>query len=442
MTAERVDAVIAAVARHDPKLAGWMRTAADALTAGEGEEIISQASLQVFLWYEQPRKYLDDTWRPLTEATGVLLSLLGLDGYAAIARSSTTAAILEAWREVPSKGFARFRAARSASGVQPPDTDLLEWGEIMGMEEAAALSSVELALERAIESGDLRPGTGSWRRVAADICGSTLLRPSGAGADRTLLAAVLDERSDTWVSLARPASLKVWREKARVRAAAEMETSDVAATIAPMRWLLETCRTGIALTQAGYLPPGVVREVVGRFGWWPFRGHPRSEVDVHQLGVLRDTAARLRLVSKRSGRLSASARGMALIDDPIGLWRLIAATLACEDDYVSMLSEFVAHRLLDGPALDGALERDLGPIVAAQGWIAGDERITPHAAGLAVHRALYHWRLFGLLDEVRPKWEGGRPTGPNITALNAAGRAAATAFLRARASVPRTDLRA
>jgi len=99
-------------------------------------------------------------------------------------------------------------------------------------------------------------------------------------------------------------------------------------------------------------------------------------------------------------------------------------------------------RLLDGPALDDVLEREIGPIVAAQGWAADSVPVTARQAGLSVHRALYHWRLFGLLDEVRAKWEGGRPTGPSSTALNAVGRAAAIAFLHARATAPRTDLRA
>lgn len=103
MTAEHVDAVIAAVDRHDPQLAGWMRTAADGLTAGEGEELISQAGLQEFLWHEVPRKHPADTWRPVTEATGVLLSLVGLDRYAAIARSPTTTAILDAWEDSPAR---------------------------------------------------------------------------------------------------------------------------------------------------------------------------------------------------------------------------------------------------------------------------------------------------------------------------------------------------
>jgi hypothetical protein len=37
-----------------------------------------------------------DAWRPVAEAAGVLLTLLGLDRYAAIARASTTTAVLDA----------------------------------------------------------------------------------------------------------------------------------------------------------------------------------------------------------------------------------------------------------------------------------------------------------------------------------------------------------
>lgn len=115
---------------------------------------------------------------------------------------------------------------------------------------------------------------------------------------------------------------------------------------------------------------------------------------------------------------------------------MISTTLACEDAYLAMLSELIAHRLLAGPANDDALERVIGPIIAAQGWRAGREPVTAERAGRAVHRALYHWRLFGLLEEIRPRWEGGRPTGSNVTGLNPAGRPAAIAFLRARATAP------
>lgn len=442
MTADRVDAVIAAVEQHDPGLARWMRMAADGMTADEGEELISQASLQAFLWYEVPRKYPEDTWRRLADGAAVLLSLLGLDRYAAIARSPTTASILDAWERAPAQGFARFRSARSASGVEPPDTELLSWGSVMGMEEVIAAHSVERALEHAITAGELRPGLGAWRRAAVDICNRTLLGSPVGFDGKSLVRAVLEERADTWILTARPETLRAWREKARGRTAPDVQPSDVTAAVAPMQWLLETCRAGVTLTQAGYLPPTMARDAADRFGWWEWPGGPRTEADVHQIGVLRETAARLRLISKRSRRLAVTKRGAGLVDDTVGLWRAIATTLACEDEYLAMLSELVAHRLLDGPAVDGALEHDIGPIVAEQGWAAGGVRVSAHQAGLAVHRALYHWRLFGLLDEVRPRWEGGQRTVSSVAALNAAGRSTAIAFLRARATAPRKDLHA
>jgi len=436
----RVDAVIATVERHDAPLAGRMRVAADRLTAGEGEEVITQAGLQRYLWYDLPRRHADDTWRPITEAAGVLLSLLGLDRYAAIARSVTTGAVLDAWEEAPGKGFPAFRSATAASGVEPPDTELLAWGEVFGMEEAWALQAVEVALEEAIVAGRLQPGMGSWRKVAARVSDGVLQAPPSGDAAMTRLQAVLSERIDTWVLHGHPAELRAWREEARASMdhldAVDVAPSEAAAAIAPMYWLLEWCREGVALTQAGYLPPALVHEAVDRFGWWEFRGRPRSEVDVHQLGVLRDTATRLRLVATRSRRLAATRRGALLADDPPALFRQVATTLACEDEYLAMLSELVAHRLLAGPAVGHALERDVGPVIAAQGWRAGREPVTAERAGLSVHRALYHWRLFGFLDETRPRWEGGQQVEAAVTALTPAGRTAAIALLRARANAP------
>ena len=47
-------------------------------------------------------------------------------------------------------------------------------------------------------------------------------------------------------------------------------------------------------------------------------------------------------------------------------------------------------------------------------------------------RPLYSWRLFGLLEEGRPRWVDNRPTGPNMTSLTATGRATAFEYLLAR----------
>lgn len=445
MSAERVDSVITSVARHDPGLARLMQVAADGLTAGDGEERITQASLQQYLWYDLPRRSPDDTWRPVVEAAAVLLSLLGLDRYAAIARSATTTAVLDAWGEAPGKGFAAFTAARSSSGVEPPDTGLLVWGEVFGLEEAWARYAVEAALEEAIVAGRLRPGVGSWRKVACTVCEEALLaRADDGGAVR--LAAVLGERADSWVAQARPAELKAWRTAARagmdLLEPVPVEPADAAASGAAIRWLLERCQQGVQLTQARYLPPALVQEAAGRFDWWPFDGQPRSEADVHQLGALRETANRLHLIGRRARRLATTRRGLLLAADPTVLFHEVAATLARESAYLAMLSEIVAHLLLAGPAVGRALEEAAGAIVAAQGWMAGREPVGAERAGWDAHRALYHWRLFNLVDEVPPRWEGGQQVEPGTTALTPAGRAAARILLRARATAPgrRLDL--
>ena len=426
MSAERVDGVIASVGRHDEALARSMRVAAAGLTAGDGEEVITQAGLQQYLWHDLPRRSPDDRWRPVAEAAAALLALLGLDRYAAIARSATTAAVLDAWDEAPGKGFTAFLAANGASGVEPPDTGLLTWGEAFGLDEVWARRAVEVALERAVVAGELQPGRGSWRKVAAGICDRVLLAPAADGG-ATHLQAVLGERADSWVAQGRPAALRAWREAARagmdLLEPVAIETNDAAASIAPMRWLLERCREGVQLTQALYLPPALVQDAADQFDWWPFEGRPRSEADVHQLGALRDAATRLHLVGRRSRRITTTRRGLLLAEDPPALFREVTATLACEDEYLAMLSELVAHRLLAGPAVDQSLEQAVGPVITQQ-------------AGWDAHRALYHWRLFNLLDEKRPRWEDGNQVEPAITALTPGGRAAALTFLRARAIAP------
>jgi hypothetical protein len=86
--------------------------------------------------------------------------------------------------------------------------------------------------------------------------------------------------------------------------------------------------------------------------------------------VLRDTATRLHLVGRRSRRLTTTRRGLLLATDPAALFHQVATTLACEGEYLAMLSELVAHRLFAGPAVGHALERIVGPVIVAQGWRA------------------------------------------------------------------------
>jgi hypothetical protein len=438
MTADRVDAAVEAIVRRDPTLGEWAQVAADGLTAGEGEEVLGQALVQDYLWYRLPAKYPERAWLPLARAATALLGELGLQRYASIAGSAMTTTILEAWREDPARGFARYRAAVEASGVKPPDTDLLTWGSVTGIDEASAYAQLEMKLEEAIVAGRFVPGASGWKSRAASLTEEVLRERAPRDGDRSLLEMILSERRRTWVEMAHPEGLRNWR----AARADELDRpadppDDLEPVLGAMRWLLETCRDGVELTQSGYLSPSVVRDGVELFGWWDWTGQPRSEVDVHQLGALRETAARLRLVTKRGRRLATSRHGVALLEDPSPLWRAVATTIGATDDYAAMLSELIAHRLLAGPALNHELEESIVPIIAGQGWRSGGDPVDERRIVVSIHRPLYFWRLFGLLEEVRPRWVDNRPTEPNVTSLTPPGRATALEYLRARATAPR-----
>lgn len=442
MTSEPVDAILERIGRADPSLGAWAQVAADGLTAGEGEELISQADLQDFLWYHLPRKWPGKAWLPVARAAATMLDGLGLHRYAAIARSDATAAILEAWRADSGEGFTRYRATAIASGVKPPDTELLEWGTIMGVEELTAYAHLEELLEHAIVAGELRPGTSGWKQGAAALCDRVLQQPVPDAPTRTWLSRVTGERVKTWVDTAHPEQLRLWREAVADCLLVPPEPPDDLEPVnGPMHWLLEACREGVTATQSEYLPPALVHEAIERFGWWDWPGRPRSESDVHQLVALRETASRLRLVTKRGRRLATSRSGIRLLEDPVALWRTIAASIGRVDAYSTMLSELIAHRLLEGPAVGDDLATAIVPIIASHGWQAGGVALDEERIRWSIHGPLYHWRLFGLLDESRPRWEGNQPVGLAITSLTTIGRATALAHLHARATAPRRDLR-
>jgi hypothetical protein len=312
---------------------------------------------------------------------------------------------------------------------------------VMGFDEASAYAQLETKLEEAIVAGRFAPGASGWKSRAASLTEATLHEAPQHDGRRNWLEMILAERRRTWVETAHPEGLRRWRA---TRAAELIRPADPPDDLEPvlgaMRWVLETCRDGVELTPSGYLSPSIVREGVQRFGWWDWPGQPRSEVDVHQLGALRETAARLRLVTKRGHRLSTSRHGVALLEAPSALWRAVATTIAATDDYAAMLSELIAHRLLAGPALGNELEESIVPVVSAQGWRSGGDPVDERHISMSIHRPLYFWRLFGLVEEVRPPWIGGHPSGTNITSLSAAGRATAFEYLRARATAPRRSL--
>ncbi len=443
MTSEdRIESACKRVQARRPKLRETIRVVADVLTAGgEDVEAIHQAALQRFLWYYLPRDYPDSEWEDLWEATTLLLAELDLPYLANIATSELTQEILSAWADDPSKGADAFQKAYSKSGIEPPDTETLQWGSILGADELRALETVERALSDAIAAGQLAPGARGWKIAAAAITERVLTSPLDVPPGQTLANLVTTERVGTWIDLARHPTHQKWRSTVANRLLHPIEPPASPATaIAPMTWLLELAAAprGAALTQSHYLAKAAVLDAVERFGWWQWEKPPRSEADVYHLSTLRNAATRLRLLRRAGQRLLLTARGRELLDDPGRLWTVVAAEAASGDDFTRAITELIGLRLLQGEVEIATLVADVAPILIAQGWSSGGEPVTTNRVSSEVYSPLHWWRLFDALVEVEATREYGtfRELTPHTIALNSNGERMILAYLRSRAAGP------
>jgi hypothetical protein len=167
---------------------------------------------------------------------------------------------------------------------------------------------------------------------------------------------------------------------------------------------------GVRLTQAGYLPPALVAEAMAALGWqddWPGK-HNREDLTIPIL-ELRESAQRFGLLRKHRGQLLVTKVGRSLVDDPVGLWRHLAARLPDarsepERDAGTLYLLTVAA----GRPRDDAL---LAEGMSILGWAEGGTRrpLSPVSAFGAARDTWAVFRRLGLLGE-RDDW--GKPQPP------------------------------
>lgn len=106
----------------------------------------------------------------------------------------------------------------------------------------------------------------------------------------------------------------------------QIDAEWAARAVRPYRCLLGHLGVdGVALTQAGYLPPRVVSAVFTELGMdehWIGKGY-REDLTPQVLD-LRESAQKLGLIRKHRGRLNVTKKGQSLRDDPAALWRFVA----------------------------------------------------------------------------------------------------------------------
>ena len=438
-----VESAVATITKLDPGLGPYAELAADMITAGEEIDVLSQAYLQDTLWWRVPKRLDAEDWDDAVAGTAALLGELGLDRYAQIARSDTTARILDAWREGPTAGSAAAAAAREASGLVAPDTDALAWGSIMGGEEATALDAIERALEERLVRSGVDPEGRSWKRVAHETTEATLDASLEFPPGQSLLTMIVTERVEIWIDGVREPRVVAWRGAVANRLLSPIDPPDGAeAMVAPMAWVLEQAADGLRLTQSHYLPPAVVREGVERFDWWPFDRPPRSEADVPQLLDLREVAADLRLVRRTGRNLKLTRSGVAALADPAMLWRRLVDTIGGSSEFEAIVAELLALSLLHGDAIDDELERELASVLAALGWRRTDGEISPRDVGEALWERLRVWVALNVVDHHWSVWDPAtqEELEPSRVALTDAGVTTVMAYLRRRALAPRHDV--
>jgi len=299
-------------------------------------EDLLQLAVQGFLWYSLPMKWLTSSaeHHEIAWALGDLFEAAGLVRYGDLCRSPETHALISRWEHDTEGARVQFRTLMADSGVDPPDSDLLTWGELQTLTEHAANLHVSHALEKAVAEGSLVPGRRGWRSVAASVTERTLRGPDPSGKRPSLLDAVEAERCEAWFSeLRRRAVVPDDAASALLARVAPPPSGDVVNAVVeslePLAWFLNEVGDGVTMTQAGYLPRRLVLDADERYDWFELKPQfsVRTEHDLPEIALLHDLARQARLVTLRGRRLTVSARGRQSLDDVPTLRRTVLTAL-------------------------------------------------------------------------------------------------------------------
>ena len=373
-----------AIGRIEERDAGLAREAShvfESLTWGRGPQVLRQAGLQDWLWYVLATKYLTDEvgyMARLAEVAAVLCEELGLHRYAAICRSDTTRGVHAGFDESDAMGRAAMRKAKDASGIEPPDLDDFEWGEVMGDAESTARSVVEDALEAAIVSGRLVVGSRGWRRDQAEITVAALNGDHPVEPGQSWRTVVVTERLQQWVDAAerRCGPLAALRGRLANRLLHPIDTpAGVVSMMLPVTWFLGSFGDEQPLTQAGYLSPAIVRRLHAEAPWddpLASNGLLRTEIDAPMVHHVRSWLQSVGALRKHNKALRRTKLGAAAVDPDVA-WGLLVSNLG-EQGWDRFVVECCGLTMLD--RAEGISTRELFGDVAAMaadmGWATAE----------------------------------------------------------------------
>ncbi|GII65390.1 hypothetical protein Skr01_54750 [Sphaerisporangium krabiense] len=444
MPAPDVAALLTELERSDPELADDARVAVEWLTGGDPLETLTQLSVCEFLWYTLPLEVTGDRGA-IARALGRLLDLGGMDRYAALCVSPTTAQILRAYaREGDDAGTAAYQRALNATGVLPPDIAELRWSSLMGPEELGAHLACSAALELAIVCGRLDPSSGTGKADAEALTRRWLTEPRAELGGDNWLNRVHGERLNRWV-LGRGAARRELAQPFEVRLHAPIPAPD-GPHLQALRWLLEAARRpgGVPLTPGDGVARPLATEAAERFGWEP----AGAEDGLSALGtLLRIAEHEMRAVRRDGGSLVITSAGRWLLTDPAAMWQAATAALLTpvsgQRDMEVSVREVGLMLLSEGTALPcGELAERVAEVVVGEGWrTATPDEVARPLVELRRRLEAFHLCVTAparrSAAHVAASPEPAECAGQPPAALTPAGRAAALTALRAQALRPR-----
>lgn len=372
----RVETALTDLARARPEAGVVARQAWDALTGGSGDAgEVSQWWLQMFCWDLLAR---DEDLTPqqrwqAARAVGDLLERIGLHRYAGIARGEATRDVLLG-SDDPQGYPAAYAAALRGSAIQPPDTELLTWGSVMGPTEADTYERVAHALELSTVVGDLVAAGRGSRRVRATVTDAVLTSPHRALRGARPLHGISSERLNRWTARSPALAALLAPLADELTAGVPVPVGVASDAMLPLEALLRCVAEPVRLTASGYLPPAVVDALARAVGARAATGRSRREVDVPEVRLLREAAQRLGLVRARGRSLVLTARGRSAVTGPDGLAVAVAAGWFPRTRSATVVArEVVTALLAGGRAPSGAdVAATVQQVLSEEGWRVQD----------------------------------------------------------------------
>jgi hypothetical protein len=355
---------------------------------------------------------------------GELLELLEYPRYADICRGEVTREILDAAEDVDRCTELSSLAWRD-SGVQPPNTPLLTWGEVRGPVEQAVHAATGRILEEAIDRGTLDLRSRNAEHVRLNLAVRVLTSPAEE-LPGTWYTQIFDERLTSWLTFGGSQTRRELLVRIRPEVAKPPEFSS-RYELPALEVLLDACADGVRLTRNGYLPTALVRDLVElspACADYPPTG--RSESAYPPLGNLRQLADELGLIRRVGNRLTLTKTGQEQLADPEGFVPTVGEALVARDGSLrGVIQEIVFAVLLLEATLDlDRLLDKVAVVVGEEGWGPGTPGLSTE--DLSRDFGMLFLRRLHILDVLEVGDEGRR------IGLTEAGTATARWALRAR----------